>query len=99
MLFGWGTAVIIISFIVISLLTVFYKSSGKTYNGNNIVLRGFLSDHQFDTFQPEIKDYIKVALIALLFRVICLIISAFIMRSYVEEEPLSLDKFLNEWIK
>ena len=100
MLFGYSMSVLMILIIIISFFSLFYCSSGKRYSGNNRFLNYILVKEEFQGCHPTKQDFFRIALIALGFRLVSFVISAMIMRSYINDgELVSFERFLYEWIK
>lgn len=89
------------SIVAVTLLRLICFSGAYESNNSNGALRWLLARKgDFEGYEPTKRDYLRVAIGAVAFRVAIYIISVIAMRLYLSDEtPVTLEQFLNEWLK
>lgn len=87
--------------VIVGLVRVFcYAGVSENKKGNRILGWMLEKKKSYTGYEPTAKDYVRVAIAALIFRIVIYIISAIAMRLYLDDAtPVTGGQFLNEWLK
>lgn len=87
--------------VIVSVIRLFcYSGISENKSGNKILGWILEKKRTYTGYEPGKGDYIRVALAALIFRVVIYVISAVAMRLYLDDATaVNSSQFLNEWLK
>ena len=85
----------------VGLIRVFCYAGISENKSSNKILGWILEKKKsYTSYEPTKKDYVRVAMAALIFRIVIYVISAIAMRFYLNDAtPVNGSQFLNEWLK